>query len=72
MCEDDIVPTQVMYDSCLSAEDKELYNAENRYFFCNRKYLYSVKETASEAEGCVLRHHSLPSMDAQQRESALC
>ncbi|KAJ0184209.1 hypothetical protein K1T71_000632 [Dendrolimus kikuchii] len=36
MCEDDIEPTPVMYDSCLSAEDKELYVAENRYFFCNR------------------------------------
>ncbi|XP_072946653.1 uncharacterized protein [Epargyreus clarus] len=36
MCEGDIEPTQVMFDSCLSAEDKELYVAENRYFFCNR------------------------------------
>ncbi|XP_063371840.1 uncharacterized protein LOC134660070 [Cydia amplana] len=36
MCEDDITPTQIMYDACLSAEDKELYNAENKYFFCNR------------------------------------
>ncbi|XP_068627115.1 uncharacterized protein [Battus philenor] len=36
MCEDDIEPTQVMYDSCLSAEDKDLYVAENKYFFCNR------------------------------------
>ncbi|XP_050676906.1 uncharacterized protein LOC126973610 [Leptidea sinapis] len=36
MCEDDIEPSQVMYDSCLSAEDKELYVAENKYFFCNR------------------------------------
>ncbi|CAG9577442.1 unnamed protein product [Danaus chrysippus] len=36
MCEDDLEPTQVMYDSCLSAEDKELYVAENKYFFCNR------------------------------------
>ncbi|XP_048002938.1 uncharacterized protein LOC125239410 [Leguminivora glycinivorella] len=36
LCEDDITPTQVMYDACLSAEDKELYNAENKYFFCNR------------------------------------
>ncbi|CAH2064903.1 unnamed protein product, partial [Iphiclides podalirius] len=36
MCEDNIEPTQVMYDSCLSAEDKDLYVAENKYFFCNR------------------------------------
>ncbi|CAK1554259.1 unnamed protein product [Leptosia nina] len=36
MCEEDIEPSQVMYDSCLSAEDKELYVAENKYFFCNR------------------------------------
>ncbi|CAH4033107.1 unnamed protein product [Pieris brassicae] len=36
MCEDSIEPSQVMYDSCLSAEDKELYVAENNYFFCNR------------------------------------
>ncbi|XP_046968264.1 uncharacterized protein LOC124535907 [Vanessa cardui] len=36
MCEDEIEPTQIMYDSCLSAEDKELYVAENKYFFCNR------------------------------------
>ncbi|XP_063899240.1 uncharacterized protein LOC110382864 [Helicoverpa armigera] len=36
MCEDDIDPRPIMYDSCLSAEDKELYVAENRYFFCNR------------------------------------
>ncbi|XP_045509256.1 uncharacterized protein LOC123704799 [Colias croceus] len=36
MCEDDIEPSQVMYDSCLSAEDKELYVAETKYFFCNR------------------------------------
>ncbi|CAG4952732.1 unnamed protein product [Parnassius apollo] len=36
MCENDIEPTQVMYDSCLSAEDKDLYVAENKYFFCNR------------------------------------
>ncbi|XP_073966298.1 uncharacterized protein [Choristoneura fumiferana] len=35
-CEDDITPTQIMYDSCLSAEDKELYNADTKYFFCNR------------------------------------
>lgn len=37
MCEEDIEPTQIMYDSCLSAEDKELYVAENKYFFCNSK-----------------------------------
>ncbi|CAH2090279.1 unnamed protein product [Euphydryas editha] len=36
MCEEDIEPKQIMYDSCLSAEDKELYVAENKYFFCNR------------------------------------
>ncbi|KPJ20209.1 hypothetical protein RR48_01777 [Papilio machaon] len=36
MCEDEIEPAQVMYDSCLSAEDKDLYVAENKYFFCNR------------------------------------
>ncbi|CAK1592649.1 unnamed protein product [Parnassius mnemosyne] len=36
MCENGIEPTQVMYDSCLSAEDKDLYVAENKYFFCNR------------------------------------
>ncbi|CAH2218152.1 jg12277 [Pararge aegeria aegeria] len=36
MCEEEVEPSQVMYDSCLSAEDKELYVAENRYFFCNR------------------------------------
>lgn len=37
MCEEDVEPTQIMYDSCLSAEDKELYVAENKYFFCNSK-----------------------------------
>ncbi|KAJ2942294.1 hypothetical protein O0L34_g15841 [Tuta absoluta] len=36
MCEEDIEPTQVMYDSCLSTEDKDLYNADGKYFFCNR------------------------------------
>ncbi|XP_045782889.1 uncharacterized protein LOC123879290 [Maniola jurtina] len=36
MCEEEVEPTQVMYDSCLSAEDKELYVADNKYFFCNR------------------------------------
>ncbi|CAB3258166.1 unnamed protein product [Arctia plantaginis] len=36
MCEDGIEPSSIMYDSCLSAEDKELYVAENKYFFCNR------------------------------------
>ncbi|KAL0858322.1 hypothetical protein ABMA27_012218 [Loxostege sticticalis] len=36
MCEDEIEPTPVMYDSCLSAEDKDLYVADNKYFFCNR------------------------------------
>ncbi|XP_028038291.1 uncharacterized protein LOC114249037 [Bombyx mandarina] len=36
MCEDEIEPFPVMYDSCLSAEDKELYVAQNNYFFCNR------------------------------------
>ncbi|XP_028158690.1 uncharacterized protein LOC114351609 [Ostrinia furnacalis] len=36
MCENDIEPTPVMYDSCLSAEDKDLYVADNKYFFCNR------------------------------------
>ncbi|XP_038220326.1 uncharacterized protein LOC119838451 [Zerene cesonia] len=39
MCDDDIEPSQVMYDSCLSAEDKELYVAETKYFFCNRERL---------------------------------
>ncbi|XP_063835997.1 uncharacterized protein LOC135085173 [Ostrinia nubilalis] len=38
MCENDIEPTPVMYDSCLSAEDKDLYVADNKYFFCNREY----------------------------------
>ncbi|RVE47213.1 hypothetical protein evm_008181 [Chilo suppressalis] len=36
MCEDDIEPSTVMFDSCLSAEDKDLYVADNKYFFCNR------------------------------------
>ncbi|XP_049884450.1 uncharacterized protein LOC126379676 [Pectinophora gossypiella] len=37
MCEEDIEPTQIMYDSCLSAEDKDLYVvADSKYFFCNR------------------------------------
>ncbi|XP_059050289.1 uncharacterized protein LOC131845266 [Achroia grisella] len=36
MCEKDVEPAPVMYDSCLSAEDRELYVAENKYFFCNR------------------------------------
>ncbi|XP_075989620.1 uncharacterized protein LOC142985378 [Anticarsia gemmatalis] len=36
MCEDNIEPSPIMYESCLSAEDKELYVAENKYFFCNR------------------------------------
>ncbi|KAL4719211.1 hypothetical protein ACJJTC_006516 [Scirpophaga incertulas] len=36
MCEDDIEPSSVMFDSCLSAEDKDLYVADNKFFFCNR------------------------------------
>lgn len=39
MCEEETEPKQVMFDSCLSAEDKELYVAESKYFFCNRKYI---------------------------------
>ncbi|XP_041984049.1 uncharacterized protein LOC121736730 [Aricia agestis] len=39
MCEEDIEPTQISYDSCLSAEDRELYVARNKYFFCNRHRL---------------------------------
>ncbi|XP_022830763.1 uncharacterized protein LOC111359432 [Spodoptera litura] len=36
MCEDNIEPSPIMFESCLSAEDKELFVANNKYFFCNR------------------------------------
>ncbi|XP_063822862.1 uncharacterized protein LOC135072754 [Ostrinia nubilalis] len=36
MCENDVEPSPIMYDSCLSAEDKDVYVARNKFFFCNR------------------------------------
>ncbi|RVE49897.1 hypothetical protein evm_005490 [Chilo suppressalis] len=36
MCEEDIEPSPVMFDACLSAEDRDVYVADKKYFFCNR------------------------------------
>ncbi|KAG7307831.1 hypothetical protein JYU34_006427 [Plutella xylostella] len=36
LCEDESAPLSVLFESCLSAEDKELYTVNNQYFFCNR------------------------------------
>ncbi|XP_060808206.1 uncharacterized protein LOC132903593 [Amyelois transitella] len=53
-CEDDIEPILVMYDSCLSAEDKELFVAENHYFFCNRYWreMPDLPRTNTTVVGC--------------------
>ncbi|CAH0698202.1 unnamed protein product [Spodoptera exigua] len=36
MCEENIEPSPIMFDACLGSEDKELFVANNKYFFCNR------------------------------------
>ncbi|KPJ01106.1 hypothetical protein RR46_00289 [Papilio xuthus] len=59
MCEDEIEPAQVMYDSCLSAEDKDLYVAENKYFFCNKRTSlnYTSAKCALEDTDDVVVHY---------------
>nr|XP_053622701.1 uncharacterized protein LOC128682157 [Plodia interpunctella] len=54
VCEEGIEALPVMYDSCLSAEDKELYNAENKYFFCNRHKMEGpdLPRNSSTVIGC--------------------